>query len=117
MTPEFTHEQIEAFRDMFAFTPEQYVAFSWVAMEKGDPGAWRNIDPERLSFTEPGWGPAEQAYGTLDRAFRILHIIPGSDAGLGFAARTNPDGTVNEEDARRKRNQWVIFLPRPADDT
>jgi len=101
----------------FGYTPEQYVAFSWVALEKGDPGAWMKIDPRRLSFTEPGWGPLEQICGSLDDGLRALHVIPGSDAGNGFVVRRNPDGTVNEEDARRKRNQWVIFLPAPEDDS
>lgn len=117
MTPDHTPEQIAAFTQMFGFTPEQYVAFSWVALEKGDPGAWRRIIPQRLSFTEPGWGPAEQLYGTLDRTFQTLHIVSGSDASHGFAVRTNPDGTVNAEDAQRKRDQWVILCPVPADDT
>lgn len=105
------------YEQAFRFTPEQYVAFSWVALEKGDPGAWLKIDPRTLSFTRPGWGPLEQRYGSLDEGFRVLHIIPGSDAGNGFVALRNPDGSVNEEDARRKRNQWVLLLPAPDDDS
>ena len=115
MTPDYSHEQIAAFRQMFAYTPEQAVAFSWVALETGEPGAWRKIIPARLSFTDPGWGPLEQIYGSLDEGFRRLLITPGSAAGLGFAAHRDPDGTADAEDARRKRNQWVIFLTRPDD--
>jgi hypothetical protein len=100
---------------MFAYTPEQAVAFSWVALETAEPGAWRKIIPERLSFTGPGWGPLEQIYGSLDEGFRRLHILPGSAAGLGFAALTGPDGAADGEDARRKRDQWVIFLGRRDD--
>ena len=102
------------FRQITGYTPEQRAAFSWVAWEQRDPGAWRKVDPERLSFTEPEWGPLQQAYGSFGQGLRELHIIPGDTAGLGFAAFTNPDGTVNEEDAERLRKQFRKFL---TDDT
>ena len=115
MTPDYSYAQIAAFRQLFAYSPEQCVAFSFVALETAQPGAWRQIIPQRLSFTEPGWGPLEQIFGTSGEGFRRLSVIPGSPAGLGFTADRDPDGTVNAEGARRKRNQWVIFLNRPDD--
>lgn len=112
--PEYTPEDLATIREIAGYTPEQAVAFSWVALEVSEPGAWRKITPERLSFTEPGWGPLEQIYGSIDAAFRRLLIIPGSNAGSGFAAHVNPDGTVDAEDARRKLAQWLILLGRRA---
>ena len=98
------------------YTPEQRAAFSWVALERGDHGAWRKINAHRLSFTEPEWGPLQQAYGSLGEGLRRLLVIPGETAGLGFAALTNADGSVNTQDAERLRKQWAIFLT-PEDDT
>lgn len=108
--PDYTPEELAEFRQRIGYTPEQAAAFSWVALEEGEPGAWRKIIPERLSFTEPGWGPLEQIYGSIDEGFRRLLIHPGSLGGRGFAALTNPDGTVNAEDAERKLAQWLILI-------
>ncbi len=112
--PDYTPEDLAEMREIIGYTPEQDAAFSWVALEKGDSGAWRRINPERLSFTEPGCGPGELLYGSLTETFRRLLIFPGSNAGSGFAAHVNPDGTVDAEDARRKLAQWLILLARRA---
>jgi hypothetical protein len=85
------------------YTPEQRAAFSFAAIERGDRGAWRKIDRRRLSFTETEWSPLNQLYGSLAEGLRRLLIIPGDTAALGFAA-------LNPADARRLRNQWVVFL-------
>ena len=104
---EFTPEW---FTQITGYAPEQRAAFSWVAWEQRDAGAWSKINPDRLSFTKPEWGPLQQAYGSLEQGRRALHIIPGDTAGLGFTAFTNPDGSVNQEDAERLRKQFRIFL-------
>lgn len=93
------------------YTPEQYVAFSFVVWDRRDPDAWRKgINRERLSFTEPEWGPLQQRYGSLEEGFRVLGLSAGDTSALGFAAHSNPDGSVNTEDAERKRKQWRKFL-------
>ena len=95
---------------MAEYTPEQRAAFSFVTLERADPGAWRKINAHMLSFTEPEWGPLQQLYGSLSEGFRRLLVIPGETAGLGFAAHANADGSVNAQDAERLRKQFVIFL-------
>ena len=94
---------------MPTYTAEQRAAFSFTALVRAD-APWRDIIAPRLSFTEPGWDPASQLFGSLGACFAKLDIVPGSDAALGFAALTNPDGTVNAQDAERLRKQWRIFL-------
>jgi hypothetical protein len=98
------------------YTAEQRAAFSFVALERGGADWRHGINRQRLSFTDPGWDPATQLFGSLGACLAKLHIAPGDSAGLGFAAHTNPDGTVNAQDAERLRRQFVIFLT-PEDGT
>lgn len=91
------------------FTAEQCVAFSFTALVQAN-APWRDILIHRLSLTEPSWDPASQLFGSLTLCFAKLDLHPGSNAALGFAALTNPDGSVNEEDARRKEEEWRRLL-------
>ena len=104
---EFTPGELAAFR---RYTPEQRAAWAWVAWEQRDPGAWRKgINHRRLSFTQPEWGPLQQRYGSLGEGLRTLGLVMGDTAALGFAAFTNPDGSVNQADAERLRKQFLIW--------
>lgn len=99
------------------YTAEQRAALSFAALDRADADWRHGIDRRRLSFTDPGWDPLTQLFGSVAAGMAKLHLAPGSAAALGFAALTRPDGSVNTEDARRLRNQWRIFLPAPDDDS
>lgn len=86
---------------------EVALSFAWLVAR--DP-QWRTVNWRRLSLTDVEWGPGQQLYGTLTACFSRLEIRPGNPAGLGFAARTHPDGSIDVLDARRKEKQWRILL-------
>lgn len=89
------------------YTPRQRAALSWSALVQAS-APWRDIIPHRLSFTEPGWDPLTQIYGSIARGLAQLHIGPGCAAGLGFAA-------LDEQDARDLLEEWLHLLaPAPA---
>jgi hypothetical protein len=94
------------------YTPRERAALSWAALVKAS-APWRDLNVPRLSFTDPGWGPAEQLYGSLAACFAAIRIGPGCAAGLGFAAFTDADGTVNEQDAAELLEGWLTLLPQP----
>lgn len=94
---------------MPTYTAEQRAAFSFTALERGDADWRHGINRQRLSFTDPGWDPAAQLFGSLAACFAKLHIAPGDPAGLGFAA-------LDAADAKRLRAAWLILLT-PEDDT
>lgn len=85
------------------FTARQRAAFSFTALVKRE-AHWRDIDWERLSFTEPGQDPAGQLYPSIDVAFRVLWIRPGDIADLGFVAS-------GEADARELEAAWKELAP------
>lgn len=95
------------------YTPRQRAALSWAALVRGR-APWRDIITHRLSFTEPGWDPLTQLYGSIAAGFGALHISPGEAAGLGFAAFTNADGTVDEQDAGELLEGWLPLLAAAA---
>jgi hypothetical protein len=94
------------------YTPRQRAALSWAALVRAN-APWRDILAHRLSFTEPGWDPLTQLYGSIPAGFGALHIHPGEACGLGFAAFTNADGTVNEQDAAELLEGWLPLLATP----
>jgi hypothetical protein len=94
------------------YTPRERAALSWAALVKAS-APWRDLNVPRLSFTDPGWGPAEQLYGSIAACFAAIRIAPGCAAGLGFAALTGADGTVDEEDAAALLEGWRALLPQP----
>lgn len=95
------------------YSARQRAAFSFTAAVKAW-APWRDIDVERLSFTEPGQDPASQMFPScdvtippsIDVALRKLHIRPGDEAALGFAA-------MDEADARALEDAWKFLLAPP----
>ena len=94
------------------YTPRQRAALSWAALVRAS-APWRDIIPGRLSFTEPGWDPLTQLYGSHAAGLGKLRIHPGEAAGLGFFAYTNADGTVNEQDGAELLEGWLPLLVVP----
>jgi len=91
------------------YTAEQRAAFSFTALERGDADWYHGINRDRLSFTEPGWDPLTQLFGSIAAGVAKLHIAPGDFAGRGFAA-------LDAADAKRLRAAWLILLT-PEDGT
>jgi hypothetical protein len=94
------------------YTPRQRAALSYAALVRTS-APWRNLVPHLLSFTKPGCGPGEQLFGSLAACFAQTGIAPGCAAGLGFAALTNADGTVNALDAAELLEEWRRLLDTP----
>ena len=94
---------------MTEFTPEQRAALSFAALVQAN-APWRDILVHRLSFTEPGWGPLEQLYGSVASGLAKLYIAPGCAAGLGFAA-------LDAHDAELLLAEWVRLLKPAAGET
>lgn len=93
---------------MHEFTAVQRAALSWAWLEHCDPGRWREISQDKLSFTEYGQDPLTQIYGSVAAGFAALHIAPGSAAGLGFAA-------LSVTDAIGLQATWMDLLtPSPS---
>ena len=85
------------------FTPVQRAALSFAALVRGHTG-WRDgISRDRLSFTDPGWDPATQLFGSLAACLAGLYIAPGDPAGLGFAA-------LDAADAIEMQAAWLDLL-------
>lgn len=68
------------------FTVVQRAAFSFAWLVQHEPDRWRDISRDKLSFTEFGWDPLTQLYGSVAAGLAALRIAPGSPVGLGFAA-------------------------------
>lgn len=83
------------------YTHDQRAALSFAALEAGDPGRWREIDPGRLSFTELAYSPLYQTYGSIDYGLHKLGILPGDPAALGFAATDPGDAELLEKAWKR----------------
>lgn len=90
------------------YTAAQRAAFSFAVLARHDD-RWRTINRRRLSFTEPGWSPLGQLYGSVADGLIKLYVLPGDVAGLGFAA-------LNAQDAEQLRQAWIWLLTPDDDD-
>jgi hypothetical protein len=88
------------------FTPRQRAALSFAALVRAS-APWRDqINVPRLSFTEQGWDPGSQLYGSVAACLAQLHLGPGCAAALGFAA-------LDDEDAAELLGEWERLLATP----
>ena len=92
---------------MSEFTPRQRAALSFAALVQAS-APWRDINVPRLSFTEPGWDPASQLFGSLDACFAALRLAQGCAAALGFAA-------LDADDAVALEKEWADLLEQAPD--
>ena len=86
----------------FRLTPEQRAALSFAALYHTD-APWRDILTDRLSFTEPGWDPLTQMFGSVAEGLSKLYLVPGCAAAEGFAA-------LDEADAEPLLEEWLRLL-------
>ena len=88
------------------YTPLQRVALSFAALDRAGADWRQGIIVRRLSFTDPGWDPATQLFGSLAACLGKLRLHPGSLAALGFAP-------LDDADREPLRVAWRLLLGGP----
>lgn len=84
------------------FTVVQRAALSFASLVRGK-APWREISRDRLSFTESGYDPLTQLYGSEAAGLAALYLAPGAAAALGFAA-------LDATDAIGLQAAWMDLL-------